>query len=99
MEFLPNGDYVLVRENKSQKKTSAGVFIPNDTSEQCVFAVVVSVGQGRESGHGFMARLNPLLQPGTTVVFQRSLAVGLKVEGDVLLLVREQDILAFSNDS
>ena len=88
----PLSDRVILRRLKeSDSTTPGGLFIPDTAKEKPLEGVVVAVGKGKvlESG----GRLEPDVQPGDRVLFGKYSGTEVKVDGEELLIVREEEIL------
>lgn len=90
--FRPLYDRVLVKRLKSEDKTSSGLVIPESAKEKPQQAEVIAVGQGRISKND---ELTPLtVKPGDLILFGKYTGDEIKIDGEELLILREQDILA-----
>lgn len=88
LKFIPLGDRVCVR--RIEETTSAGgIFIP-PAGEKPSKATVVAVGPGKaENG-----KIQPLtVKVGDTVVFTKYSGTEVKLSGEELLVMREDDIM------
>ena len=94
--LLPLGDRVLVRrEEAPDKKSPAGIIIPDTASkEKSKIGVVLAVGPGRVNDDGKLIPMS--VKPGTKIVFNAGWdnEVDLGEKDEEHFLVRESDILA-----
>ena len=92
MKIRPLHDRVIVKRLEEEKKSAGGIIIPDAAAEKPVQGVVKAVGKGKilESGE-----VRPLdLKVGDKVLFGKYSGTEVKVDGDDVLVMREEDILA-----
>lgn len=88
----PLHDRVLVRRVQLEEKTKSGLYIPDTAKEKPLEGEIVAVGNGRYDNDG---NLRPLqVQVGQRVLFGKYSETEIKVGGETLLLLREDDLLA-----
>jgi chaperonin GroES len=88
----PLHDRVIVRRiSESDSKTAGGLFIPDSAKEKPQEGEVVAVGNGKllESG----TRVEPGVKAGDRVLFGKYSGSEVKLDGEELLIMREDDIL------
>ncbi len=91
MRIRPLHDRVLLKRLDEQRKTASGIVIPDTAAEKPDQGEVKAVGTGKvlESGE-----VRPLgVKVGDKVLFGKYSGQTVKVEGDELLVVREEDIM------
>jgi chaperonin GroES len=91
MKIRPLHDRVLLKRLDEQRKTASGIVIPDTAAEKPDQGEVKAVGTGKvlESGE-----LRPLdVKVGDKVLFGKYSGQTVKVEGEELLVVREEDIM------
>jgi chaperonin GroES len=92
MKVRPLHDRVLVKRVAEEQKTKGGIIIPDTAKEKPIEAVVVSVGTGRVGDDG---KVTPLeVKAGDKVLFGKYAGTEVKLDGEELLILRENDILA-----
>ena len=91
MKIRPLGDRVLVKRMESEEKTKGGLFIPSTAMEKPIEAKVISVGPGKRDDSGKL--IEPSVKAGDRVLFGKYSGTEVKVDGDELLIMREEDIL------
>jgi len=93
MKFRPLGDRVVVRRIKEDTKTAGGIIIPETAQEKPQEGEIISVGPGaidEKSG-----KRTPLeVKAGDIVLFGKYSGTEIKVDGDELLVMREEDLVA-----
>ncbi|MBM4402231.1 MAG: co-chaperone GroES [Candidatus Cloacimonetes bacterium] len=93
INIKPLGDRVLVRPISQEEKTESGIIIPDTaTKERPEEGEVLAVGEGRldESGK----RIPIEIEIGQKVMFTKYGPSEVKVDGEELLIVKQEDILA-----
>lgn len=90
MKLRPLGDRVLVKRIKEEEKTKGGIIIPDTAKEKPQEGKVVSVGKGKfEDGK----LVTPEVKAGDKILFGKYSGSEIKLEGDDLIVLREDDIL------
>ena len=93
MEIKPLGDRIVVKPLEAENKSKGGIVLPDTAKEKPQEAKVVAVGKGKvlESG----AIHAPEVKVGDKVIFGKySGNEFITKEGEELLILREEDILA-----
>ena len=92
MKVRPLGDKILVKRVEAQTKTKSGIFLPETAKEKPQEATVVAVGDGRLLENGKRAPFQ--VKKGDKVIIGKWGGTELKVEGEEMLVMSEDDILA-----
>ena len=91
MALRPLHDRLLVRRLEEKEQVQGGIIIPDTAKEKPQQATVLAVGPGRVTDDG---KLQPLdIKTGDTVVFGKYAGTEVKIEGEDLLIIREDDVL------
>jgi chaperonin GroES len=91
MKIRPLHDRVIVRRLEEERKTAGGIVIPDTAGEKPDQGEVVAVGNGKILEDG---KLRPLdVKVGNRVLFGKYSGQTVKVEGQELLVMREEDIM------
>lgn len=91
MALRPLHDRLLVKRLEEKEQVQGGIIIPDTAKEKPQQAKVLAVGPGRITDEG---KLQPLdIKAGDTVVFGKYAGTEVKVDGDDLLIIREDDVL------
>jgi chaperonin GroES len=85
MNLRPLHDRVIVKRMDQETKTSSGIVIPDAAAEKPDQGEVLAVGNGKVSEE---------VKVGDRVLFGKYSGQTVKVEGDELLVMREEDIMA-----
>ena len=92
MKVRPLGDKILVKRVEAQSKTKTGIILPETAKEKPQEATVVAVGDGRLLENGKRAPFQ--VKKGDKVIIGKWGGTELKVEGEEMLVMSEDDILA-----
>lgn len=95
-KLQPLGDRVVVQREESEGRTAGGIVLPDSAKEKPQRGVVVSVGEGKLLDNGTRGTLQ--VKTGDRVLFSAWAGEGFKVDGEELLLMKEDDILAVLED-
>jgi chaperonin GroES len=91
MALRPLQDRLLVKRLEEKEQVQGGIIIPDTAKEKPQQAKVLAVGPGRVTEDG---KLQPIeVKVGDTVVFGKYSGTEVKVDGDDLLIIREDDVL------
>ena len=95
MKLRPLHDRVIIKRLEEERKTASGIVIPDTAAEKPDQGEVLAVGPGKRTDGG---KLTPVdLKVGDKVLFGKYSGTTVKVEGDELLVMREEDIMAVVN--
>ena len=92
MNIRPLGDRVIVRPSKEEEATKAGIILPDTAKEKPERGEVVAVGPGKLLENGTRASVS--VKAGEKVLFKKYSPDELKVDGEEVYVLREEDILA-----
>ena len=92
MALKPLHDRVLVKRLDSEEKTKGGIIIPDSAKEKPLEGKVVAAGDGKLLDDG---KRQPLaVKKGDKILFGKYAGTEIKVEGEEMVILREDDILA-----
>src|SRR4026208_374290 len=91
MKIRPLHDRVIVKRIDEERKSVGGIVIPDTAAEKPDQGEVVAVGQGKKSDAGKLTALDAAV--GDRVLFGKYSGQTVKVKGDELLVMREEDIM------
>jgi chaperonin GroES len=91
MRIRPLQDRVVVSRIAEQEKTKGGIIIPDTAKEKPVEGKVLAVGNGRVLEDGSLRKLD--VKAGDRVLFNKYGGTEVKIDGEDLLILREDDIL------
>ena len=92
MKFRPLHDRVVVRRLDQEVTSPGGIVIPDSAKEKPSEGEIVSVGNGKITDSGDVRPLD--VKPGDKVLFGKYSGTEVKVDGEELLVMREDDIMA-----
>ncbi|MEZ2722199.1 co-chaperone GroES [Paenalcaligenes hominis] len=92
MKLRPLGDRVIVKRLDNERQTASGIVIPESATEKPDQGTVVAVGPGKRSDDGTVLPLD--LKVGDKVLFGKYAGQSVKVDGEEVLVIREEEILA-----
>ena len=95
MNIRPLSDRVVVRRVDSESVTAGGIFIPDNAAEKADSGTVVAVGPGKRDDSGQVNAVDVAV--GNRVLFGKFSGQTVKVDGEELLILKEDDILAVIN--
>lgn len=91
MALRPLHDRLLVKRLEEKEQVFGGIIIPDTAKEKPQEAKVLAVGPGKVTDDG---KVQPIdVKVGDTVVFGKYAGTEVKVDGDELLIIREDDVL------
>jgi len=94
MKFRPLHDRVVVKAIEAEEKTKGGIIIPDTAKEKPQQGKIVAVGPGARDESG---KLNPLdVKVGDTVLYGKWSGTEVKIDGETLLIMKEQDIMGIA---
>jgi chaperonin GroES len=92
MNLRPLHDRVIVKRLDQETKTASGLIIPDAAAEKPDQGEVLAVGNGKVQENGNVRPLE--VKVGDRVLFGKYSGQAVKVNGDELLVMREEDIMA-----
>ena len=92
MNLRPLHDRVIVKRLENETKTASGIVIPDAATEKPDQGEVLAVGPGKRNDKGEQIALN--VKVGDRVLFGKYSGQSVKVDGEELLVMREEDIMA-----
>ncbi len=91
MKIRPLQDRVIVKRLEEEEKTKGGIIIPDTAKEKPQEGKVIAVGKGKVTEDGKVIPLD--VKAGDKILFGKYSGTEIKVEGEELLIMREEDIL------
>jgi chaperonin GroES len=85
-------DRVLIKRDPAESTTSAGFIIPDSTAEKANKGTVVATGPGRVTKDGVLIPMT--VKPGERIMFAPGHGIRVKVDGEELLVLIEDELLA-----
>jgi chaperonin GroES len=92
MKLRPLHDRVIIKRLDNERKTTSGIVIPENAAEKPDQGEVLAVGNGKVGDDGKVRAM--AVKVGDKVLFGKYSGQAVKVEGEELLVMREEDIMA-----
>ena len=92
MKIRPLHDRVIIKREDEERTTAGGIVIPDSATEKPIRGKVIAVGNGKVLEDGSVRKLD--LKKGDQVLFGKYSGTEVKVEGEDLLVMREEDVMA-----
>jgi len=92
MNLRPLHDRVIIKRMEEETTSPGGIVIPDSATEKPVRGSVVAAGKGKLNDSGKIVPMD--VKVGDTVLFGKYSGTEVKVEGEELLVMREEDIVA-----
>lgn len=92
MNIRPLYDRIVIKRVEAEaEKTHGGLYIPDSAKEKPQEGEVVSVGKGKRLEDGKIVPLD--VQPGDRILFGKYSGSEIKLEGEELIIMREDEVL------
>ncbi len=92
MNIRPLHDRVVIKRLEEEQKSAGGIVIPDTAAEKPQRGEVVAVGNGKPLDNGEVRQME--LKVGDKVMFGKFSGTEVKIDGDEVVVMREDDILA-----
>jgi len=92
MNLRPLHDRVIVKRMEEERMSAGGIVIPDSATEKPVRGEVLAVGNGKILENGEKRALD--ISVGDAILFGKYSGTEVKVDGEELLVMREEDIMA-----
>jgi chaperonin GroES len=91
MKIRPLHDRVIVKRIEEERKSAGGIVIPDTAAEKPDQGEIVAVGKGKKDDNGKLIPID--VKVGDRVLFGKYSGQTVKVKGDELLVMREEDLM------
>ncbi|OHX13834.1 co-chaperone GroES [Chromobacterium sphagni] len=91
MAIRPLHDRVVIKRLEAEEKTASGIVLPGSAAEKPDMGEVLAVGNGKILENGERRSLE--LKVGDKVIFGKYSGQTVKVDGDEVLVMREEDVM------
>ena len=98
MKVRPLGDKILIKRADAKQKTDSGIFLPESAKDKPKEGKIMAVGDGllnKETGE----YMPFTVKKGDRVIFTSYAGTEIKIDGDELLIMSEDDILGVMTDA
>lgn len=92
MKLRPLHDRVIVKRMEEERMSAGGIVIPDSATEKPSRGEVLAVGNGKILENGDKRPLD--IKVGDSVLFGKYSGTEVKIDGEELLVMREEDIMA-----
>ena len=92
MKVRPLHDSLLVRRIEEKERARGGIIIPDTAKEKPMQGKVLAVGKGRVLENGKKLPLD--VKVGDRILFGKYSGTEIKIDGEEVLIVREDEVLA-----
>ena len=92
MKIRPLHDRVVIRRTEEERTSPGGIVIPDAAAEKPIKGEVIAVGKGKLLDNGEIRALD--LKEGDKVLFGKYSGTEVKVDGEEVLVMREDDVMA-----
>ena len=91
MKIRPLHDRVIVKRLEEERTTAAGIVIPDSAAEKPMRGEVLAVGTGKVLDNGQVRALQ--VKVGDKVLFGKYAGTEVKIDGEEIVVMREEDIM------
>jgi chaperonin GroES len=92
MKLRPLHDRVIVKPLEESRTSAGGIVIPDSAAEKPVQGKIVAVGNGKILDNG---QVRPcIVKVGDKILFAKHGGTPVKVDGEELVVMREEDVMA-----
>ncbi|HEX7112519.1 MAG TPA: co-chaperone GroES [Mizugakiibacter sp.] len=92
MKLRPLHDRVIIKRMEEERMSAGGIVIPDSATEKPIRGEVIAAGDGKILEDG---KVRPIaVKKGDKVLFGKYSGTEVKVDGEELLVMREEDIMA-----
>lgn len=91
MNIRPLQDRVVVKRMEEATTSAGGILIPDSATEKPSRGEVIAVGNGKVNSNGDVRPLD--VKAGDQILFGKYAGTEIKIDGEEVLIMREEDIL------
>ena len=92
LKIRPLHDRVIIKRLEEERTSPGGIVIPDSATEKPIKGKVIAVGKGKILENGNVRALD--IKAGDSVLFGKYSGTEVKVDGEELLVMKEEDIMA-----
>lgn len=92
MKIRPLHDRVVIKRSEEERTSAGGIVIPDTATEKPIRGEVIAVGKGKILDNGEVRALD--VKVGDKVLFGKYSGTEVKIDGEDLLVMREDDLMA-----
>ena len=91
-KLRPLGDKILVKRVEAETKTKSGIVLPDSAKEKPKRGKILAIGDGKRLENGERAPFS--VKVGNEVIFTSYAGTEIKLDGEEILILTEDDVLA-----
>jgi chaperonin GroES len=92
LKIRPLHDRVIIKRLDEERTSPGGIVIPDSATEKPIKGKVIAVGKGKILENGEVRPLD--VKVGDNILFGKYSGTEVKVDGEELLVMREEDVMA-----
>src|SRR5258707_7863593 len=92
MNIRPLHDRLIIKREAEERKSPGGIVIPDTATEKPTFGKVIAVGKGKILENGGVRP--PDVKTGDKILFGKYSATEVKLDGEELVFMRDEDVMA-----
>ena len=92
LKIRPLHDRVIIKRMEEERTSPGGIVIPDSAAEKPIKGKVIAVGKGKILENGEVRPLD--VKVGDHILFGKYSGTEVKVDGEELLVMREEDVMA-----
>ena len=92
LKIRPLHDRVIIKRLEEERLSSGGIVIPDSATEKPIRGKVVAIGKGKILESGDVRALD--VKVGDSILFGKYSGTEIKIDGEELLVMKEEDIMA-----
>ncbi len=96
MKIRPLHDRLVIRRTEEEHTSPGGIVLPDSATEKPIQGEVIAVGNGKITDSGEVRALD--VKVGDKVLFGKYAGTEVKIDGEELLVMREEDIMGVIED-
>jgi chaperonin GroES len=91
-KLRPLGDKILVKRVEAESKTKSGIVLPDSAKEKPKRGKIIAIGAGKRLDNGSLSTFS--VKVGNEVIFTSYAGTEVKIDGEELMIMSEDDVLA-----
>lgn len=96
MKLRPLNDRVIVKRQEEERTSVGGIMIPDSAAEKPTRGEIIATGKGKVLDNGEVRALQ--VKPGDKILFGKYAGTELNIDGEEVVVMREEDIMAVLED-
>ena len=92
MSLKPLGDRLIVKATQAEEKTDGGIVLPDSAQTKPQAGDVIAIGPGKQLDNGKIVPMD--VKVGDTIYYAKYGGTEVKVGGEELIILRQDDVLA-----